>query len=210
MTCPKCRVRGDIYWFSDQIKCRFRSNGHILGSCFIEMDLGKKRLVFSGDVGRKNDLLLDDPEKPEKADFLIMESTYGNKVHPPDEIEELLSTLIKKAIHTRGTLIIPTFAVERLQVVMSILWRLYQHNRIPGLPIYIDSQMGLNVLNLFREFPEWHKMPLKELNAASNHMRLVSSYAETWEVIDDIRAKVVVAGSGEGLFPGPGQHRFRI
>lgn len=181
---------------SDHIKCRFRSNGHILGSCFIELDLGKKRLVFSGDVGRKNDLLLDDPEKPERADFLVMESTYGNKVHPPDEIEDLLSTLIKKIIHTRGTLIIPTFAVERLQVVMSILWRLYQRNRIPGLPIYIDSPMGINVLSLFREFPEWHKLPLKELNAASNHMRLVSSYAETWEAIDDIRAKVVVAGSG--------------
>ena len=181
---------------SDSIRCRFRYNGHILGACFIELEIDQKCLVFSGDVGRKNDILLDDPEKPGHADFLILESTYGNKLHPPDRIEDVLSELITKCIHSRGTLIIPTFAVERLQVVMDILWKLYKRNRIPGLPIYIDSPMGNNVLNLFRKFPDWHKMPVTELNAASNHMRLITSYRETWEAIEDNRAKVVVAGSG--------------
>lgn len=117
-------------------------------------------------------------------------------LHPQDNLEDLLTELITKCIHNRGTLIIPTFAVERLQVVMSILWKLYKRNRIPGLPIYIDSPMGNNVLNLFRKFPDWHKMPITELNAASNHMRLITSYRETWEAIEDNRAKVVVAGSG--------------
>ena len=181
---------------SDSIRCRFRYNGHILGACFIELEIDQKRIVFSGDIGRKDDLLLNDPEKPERAEVLILESTYGNKLHPPDSIEDVLSELITKCIHNRGTLIIPTFAVERLQVVMNILWKLYKRNRIPGLPIYIDSPMGNNVLNLFRKFPDWHKMPITELNAASNHMRLISSYRETWEAIDDNRAKVVVAGSG--------------
>lgn len=181
---------------SQKVRFRFRYNGHILGACFIELEIGGKRIVFSGDIGRKNDILLEDPEKPEGADYMILESTYGNKLHPPDSIEDLLTELITKCIHSRGTLIIPTFAVERLQVVMNILWKLYKRNRIPGLPIYIDSPMGNNVLNLFRKFPDWHKMPMTELNAASNHMRLITSYRETWEAIDDNRAKVVVAGSG--------------
>ena len=188
--------RDDWFDLSDSIRCRMRYNGHILGACFIELEIGRKRFVFSGDIGRKNDLLLNDPEKPDRADFLILESTYGNKLHPPDSIEDVLSELITKCIHNHGTLIIPTFAVERLQVVMNILWKLYKRNRIPGLPIYIDSPMGNNVLNLFRKFPDWHKMPMNELNAASNHMRLITSYRETWEAIDDTRAKVVVAGSG--------------
>ena len=188
--------RDDWFDLSDSIRCRMRYNGHILGACFIELEIDQKRIVFSGDIGRKNDILLEDPEKPERADYIILESTYGNKLHPQDNIEDLLTELITKCIHSRGTLIIPTFAVERLQVVMNILWKLYKRNRIPGLPIYIDSPMGNNVLNLFRKFPDWHKLPMTELNAASNHMRLITSYRETWEAIDDNRAKVVVAGSG--------------
>jgi len=188
--------RDDWFDLSDSIRCRMRYNGHILGACFIELEIDQKRIVFSGDIGRKNDILLEDPENPERADYIILESTYGNKLHPPGNIEDLLTELITKCIHNRGTLIIPTFAVERLQVVMNILWKLYKRNRIPGLPIYIDSPMGNNVLNLFRRFPDWHKMPMTELNAASNHMRLITSYRETWEAIDDTRAKVVVAGSG--------------
>jgi metallo-beta-lactamase family protein len=188
--------RNDWLQLADAVRCRFRYNGHILGACFIELELEEKRFVFSGDIGRCDDILLDSPERPQRADFLILESTYGNKLHPTDSIEDLLTELITKCIHNQGTLIIPTFAVERLQVVMSILWKLYKRNRIPGLPIYIDSPMGNNVLELFRKFPDWHKMPINELNAARNHVRIVSSYRETWEAIDDVRAKVVVAGSG--------------
>jgi metallo-beta-lactamase family protein len=192
------RSQDTNHWvrLSESLKCRFVYNGHILGACFIELDLGEKRFVFSGDIGRRNDLLLHDPERPKKADFLILESTYGNKLHPKDNIEEVLADLIKEIIHTRGTLIIPTFAVERLQLVMHILWRMYKKNRIPGLPIYIDSPMGNDVLTLFRKYPGWHKMPLNELKAASHHMRIITSYRDTWNAIDDARAKVVVAGSG--------------
>ena len=79
---------------------------------------------------------------------------------------------------------------------MYILWRMYKRNKIPGLPIYIDSPMGNNVLTLFGKYPGWHKMPLNELKAASDHMKIITSYRDTWNAIDDNRAKVVVAGSG--------------
>lgn len=181
---------------SETIRCRFRYNGHILGATFAEVDIREKRFVFSGDVGRSQDLLLDAPDRPERADFLILESTYGNKLHPDENIEEVLTELVQEVIYSRGTLIIPTFAVERLQMLLYILWRMYKRNRIPGIPIYIDSPMGSNVLTLFRTYPDWHKMPLNELDAASKHMNIITSYRDTWNAIDDNRAKVVVAGSG--------------
>ncbi len=186
----------EFFALSDQLNCRFRYNGHILGACFIELDINEKRFVFSGDIGRKDDLLLRDPERPDRADVLILESTYGNKLHPEESIEDLLTDLVLETIRNRGTLIIPTFAVERLQLVMYILWRLYKRNRIPGLPIYIDSPMGNDVLALFGRYPEWHKVPLSELRSACNHMELITSFRDTWKAIDDERAKVVVAGSG--------------
>lgn len=181
---------------SDDIQCRFRYNGHILGACFIELEIFEKILVFSGDVGRPEDLLLWSPEKPEWGDFLFLESTYGNKQHPKESVEEKLIELVNNTLYNRGTLIIPSFAVERLQTLMFILWRLYQKNRIPDIPIYVDSPMGNNVLSVFEHFPDWHKVPIHEYYAIRNHINIVTSYRETWEVIDNPHPKIVIAGSG--------------
>ncbi len=181
---------------SQDIRYRFKYNGHIIGSTFIEVDLYGKILVFSGDLGRKDDVLLRNPEKPEWADFLFVESTYGNKLHPGEDIEEKLIQLIHDTLYQKGTLIIPSFAVERLQVLMYILWKLYQKNRIPNIPIYVDSPMGNNVLSVFESFPNWHKLPMNEYYAICNHINIVTSYRETWEVIDNPHPKIVIAGSG--------------
>lgn len=181
---------------SKDIKFRFRYNGHIIGSTFIEMDLFGKRIVFSGDVGRLKDPLLYPPKKPKWADYLFIESTYGNKIHPHDEFENTIIDLIHKTIHNRGVLIIPSFAVERLQTLMYLLWKLYNKNKIPDIPIFIDSPMGNNVLSVFNQFPEWHTLPTKDYHAMCNHLNIITSYKETWETIDDPRPKIIIAGSG--------------
>ena len=182
--------------FSEEISYRFKYNGHIIGATFIELDIDGKRFVFSGDVGRNDDILLDNPKKPEWADYLFIESTYGNKLHPEDDIEELLSELINETIYNNGNLIIPSFAVERLQSLMYILWNLYNKNKIPNIPIYIDSPMGNNVLDVFKRFPKWHKLSDKEYKAMCKHVNIIQSYKETWETIDNPRSKIVIAGSG--------------
>ncbi len=182
--------------FSENIKYRFRYNGHIIGATFIELEIFGKTFVFSGDIGREQDLLLFPPEKPEWADYLFMESTYGNKLHPQESVSDKLVELINKTIHNRGNLIIPSFAVERLQTLMFLLWKLYNENRIPNIPIFIDSPMGNNVLSVFQNFPDWHKLPMKDFNAMNNRMNIITSYKETWETIDNPQPKVVIAGSG--------------
>ncbi|MFD1163944.1 MULTISPECIES: MBL fold metallo-hydrolase [Hwangdonia] len=181
---------------SGNISYRFKYNGHIIGATFIELDISGKRFVFSGDIGRPNDYLLDSPKKPEWADFLFVESTYGNKLHPDENIEALLSKLIKETIHKKGNLIIPSFAVERLQTLMYLLWKLYRENKIPNIPIFIDSPMGNNVLEVFNRFPKWHKLSMADYNAMCNHVNIIQSYKETWETIDDKRSKIIIAGSG--------------
>ncbi len=181
---------------SPSIKFRCKYNGHIIGATFIELDIFEKRFVFSGDVGRQEDLLLSVPNRPKWADYLFVESTYGNKNHPEEDVEGLLIKLVKKTITERGNLIIPSFAVERLQSLMYQLWLLYKKNKIPNIPIFVDSPMGSNVLTIFEQFPQWHKLSLKEYHAMCKHVTIISSYKETWETIDDPRPKIVIAGSG--------------
>jgi metallo-beta-lactamase family protein len=181
---------------SENIKYRFQYNGHIIGATFIELDIYKNRFVFSGDIGRTDDYLLDNPKKPEWADFLFIESTYGNKLHPKEDVETVLTKIIKEVIDKNGNLIIPSFAVERLQMLMYILWKLYKENKISNIPIYVDSPMGNNVLDVFKRFSRWHKLPESEYNAMCNHINIIQSYRETWETIDNKKSKIVIAGSG--------------
>lgn len=175
---------------------RFRYNGHILGAAFIEMDLDGKRLVFSGDVGRPEDPLLYPPQRPDRADVLLLESTYGNTLHPKDDMGRELALEINAAVRDRGTCIIPSFAVERLQTVVYLLWQLRKANRIPPLPIYVDSPMGIDVWSLFQRFPEWHRLPEDQFGIMARSVTLIREYRDTWKAIDDSRPKVVVAGSG--------------
>ncbi|WP_026808560.1 MBL fold metallo-hydrolase RNA specificity domain-containing protein [Arenibacter latericius] len=181
---------------SENIRFRFKYNGHIIGATFIELDVFGKIFVFSGDIGRSEDLLLYPPDRPEWADYLFLESTYGNKLHPEENLEDIFVNLINKTINSRGNLIIPSFAVERLQSLMYLLWKMYKENKIPNIPIFIDSPMGNNVLSVFESHPQWHKLSSKEYNAMCDHFNIISSYGDTWKTIDDPRPKVVIAGSG--------------
>ncbi|MGP1993158.1 MBL fold metallo-hydrolase RNA specificity domain-containing protein [Zobellia laminariae] len=181
---------------SEHVRFRFNFNGHIIGATFIELEIFGKLFVFSGDVGREHDPLLAPPEHPKWADYLFIESTYGNKLHPQEDVEQILVDLVTETINQRGNLIIPSFAVERLQSLMYLLWQLFKKNRIPNIPIFIDSPMGNNVLSVFEQFPEWHKLSSKEYAAMCRHFNIISSYADTWKTIDDARPKIVIAGSG--------------
>jgi metallo-beta-lactamase family protein len=181
---------------SENISYRFQYNGHIIGATFIELDVNEKRFVFSGDIGRVDDYLLDAPKKPEWADYLCIESTYGNKLHPDEDLETLLSELIKDTIHKKGNLIVPSFAVERLQTLIYLLWKLYQKRKIPNIPIFVDSPMGNNVLGVFKRFPKWQKLSDVDYRAMCHHVNIIQSYKETWKTIDDPRSKIIIAGSG--------------
>ncbi|MBE7639185.1 MBL fold metallo-hydrolase [Salegentibacter sp. BLCTC] len=184
------------YQLSKNIKYRYQPNGHILGSSFIELDIFNKRFVFSGDIGRKKDLLLDPPNKPEKADYLFLESTYGDRLHPKDKSDEILTKAIKDTLSNKGSLIIPSFAVERLQGIMYKIYLLAREKKIPKIAIYIDSPMGNKILGLFYSFAEWHKLSTNEMKGMLSYFNIITSYRDTWKTIDEKHPKIVIAGSG--------------
>ncbi|MCF8461782.1 MAG: MBL fold metallo-hydrolase [Flavobacteriales bacterium] len=179
-----------------EINIRFQYNGHIIGATFIEMDIKGKRFVFSGDIGRPQDKLLRPPKKPQKADVLFMESTYGDRVHSEENLEDRLKEIINNTYANGGTLIIPSFAVERTQTLMYVIWKLRQAHAIPQMPLIMDSPMAANVLKVFEDNREWHTLKPEEYTGMCNLFRIVTSYKETWEVINDEKPKIVIAGSG--------------
>ena len=136
-----------------------RDAGHILGSAGVLLEVEeegkKKRLGFSGDIGRNEMPVLRNPNVLRDLDILIIESTYGNRLHPiEDEVEEELAEKVRAIIESGGKLIIPAFAVGRTQLIVYMLHKLFDQNRIPNIPVFIDSPLATNVTEVFRQHPE--------------------------------------------------------
>jgi len=178
------------------IQVRFQYVGHIIGATFIELDIHGKRFVFSGDIGRKEDWLMRAYTKPKKADILFVESTYGSRLHPKEDLMERLQKIVHHTVEKGGTLIIPSFAVERAQTLMFLLWQLQKNKSIPDIPMIMDSPMAANVLDVFHKHSSWHKLTAEDCTQMCNQFHIVKSFKETWEVIDVKRPKIVIAGSG--------------
>ena len=192
----KSADEGEWFDLSDDVKVRFNYNGHIIGATFIELEINGKRFVFSGDIGRSDDLLLYPPKKPEKADYIFMETTYGNRLHPKEKLDDFFESMIINALRNHGNIIIPSFAIERLQVLMYLLWKYQKEDEIPPMPIYIDSPMGNRVIQVFEDYKDWHRLPMDEFKQMMRNINVVTSYRETWETIDNKKPKIVIAGSG--------------
>ena len=177
------------------ISFRFRSNGHILGATFIELRVGEKTIVFSGDIGREEDPLLPPPQKPSHADILVMESTYGNRLHPENS-KQLLADAINKAAMHGGTILIPGFAVERIQLLMYYLWQLQLEKKIPALPVYMDSPMGARVLDIFCNNQDWHKLSSDVYDQMCKAVKIVQTPQDTMRIASKKSPKIIIAGSG--------------
>ena len=179
-----------------EISAVFTNAGHIIGACSIELNLENKTLVFSGDIGRDNDVLMLPPTKPKKADYIFLESTYGNRLHPDTDAKAELEMYINNTVQKGGTVIIPSFAVERAQTVMYLLWQLKEEGKIPNIPYVIDSPMGISALEIFSNNRNWHKLQEHEYTGMCKMFLMNSDYQETIATIHDNRPKVVIAASG--------------
>lgn len=178
------------------LKVRWRPIAHILGACFIEIDCAGKRLVFSGDVGRSDDLLLAAPEKPEKADLLLLESTYGNRLHPERSPLEQLQEVVFNTLERGGSLLIPGFAVERMQTLLWLFQQLRLKKHFPRVPIVFDSPMAKNMLSLFQRFPQWHCLDSDTLGSLTSHVHIVEKALDSQVWAAYKRPRIVLAGSG--------------
>lgn len=182
-----------------------KNAGHLLGSAFVQLKLtegGREvRLLFSGDLGRSSLPITRDPEFPSEADFLILESTYGDRLHPTlTTAKEKLKEYIGKAIARGGRVIIPSFAVGRTQQIVLLLHELMQASQLPDVPIFADSPLAINVTDIYRNHPEeFDEEAMKFLENGSDpfgfkRLRYIRT-AEESKALNDLRKPFVVISS---------------
>ncbi len=136
------------------VRAKFRDVGHILGAAYLDLKTvlsrRERKIVFSGDIGRPTDMLLRPPAQPYNVDYLIMESTYGDRVHEPENPVEHIARAINEALERGGVIVIPAFAVGRSQTLLYVLRELEEAGRIPELPVFLDSPMAIEALDIHR------------------------------------------------------------
>lgn len=141
------------------VTCTFLDAGHVLGSAIVQLDIDRPpdrlRLVFSGDLGRRNMAILRDPEVPERPEVLILESTYGDRLHAPMAgMETQLTEVINRTVARRGKILVPSFSLERTQEFVYALHRLTLRQAIPPIPMVVDSPLSVRITEIFKLHPE--------------------------------------------------------
>ncbi len=198
----------DVLELAPGITAVFRDAGHILGSAFIEMTVrteeGEKRITFSGDVGNKDQALIRDPFKPNQTDVLLIESTYGDRLHKPrtDTLAELADVLLA-AWRDRGNVIIPSFAVGRTQEILYRLRELSEEGRLPGFNVYVDSPLAINATEIVRNNPQcYDDETIFEITGLGNdpllvpNLRFTRDARESIAINDDEKPSIIISASG--------------
>ena len=176
---------------------RFRRAGHILGAASIELNWRGTTVLFSGDVGRYNDATMVDPEPIERADYLVVESTYGNRQHSKEDPKDVLEQAILPTIKAGGTVVIPAFAVGRVQSLLYHLGRLKDAGRLPAiLPIFLDSPMAVDASDIFCKHVDDHKIPVAQCKPLCAGTHYVHSAQESKDLTANPMPKVIVSASG--------------
>jgi metallo-beta-lactamase family protein len=178
------------------LNARFIYAGHILGAAMIELTHGGRRILFSGDLGRPHDVALLPPARVEAADYLIVESTYGDRKHETMAAEDALARVIGTTAAAGGTVIIPAFAVGRTQEVLLYLNRLKRTRRIPDLPIFLDSPMAIDTSDLFIRRAKDHRLSASEAHAAFSSAGYVRTLEDSKALDRDPAPKIIISASG--------------
>ena len=170
--------------------------GHILGAGSLRLAHGERSVVFSGDLGRRNDPLMRPPEPRPAADAVVIESTYGDRRHPDIDPEARLAEVVGRTIGRGGTLLIPAFAVGRAQGILHLLTRLAAADRIPRARVYLNSPMAIRATDLFCKHGEDHRLSEAECRAMCDLAEMVRTPAESKALNRDCSPKIIVSASG--------------
>ncbi len=180
--------------------------GHILGSAIAELVLTgkeiKKKIVFSGDLGRYDDAIMQPPKAITEADILLVESTYGDRLNPIDRVEEDLAKIINEANERNGVIVVPAFAVGRTQLMIYYFHMLMEKKAIPTLPIYIDSPMAISVTDLYERHAGQHKIKVERIDGKlisifdDPHVHFCNS-SESSKALNEIKNPcIIISASG--------------
>lgn len=179
---------------------RFEYGGHILGAAIAIVEIGGMKIAFSGDLGRQEDLIFFPPKPLPEVDYLVVESTYGDRDHTPLDPLGELARAVNEAYHLGGVILVPTFAVGRSQNLMYMLWRLRKENRIPEMPMYLNSPMAVDATDVFCRYEILHKLTALECHEVSKTFRYVKSVEESKQ-LNQLKGRALIL-SASGMATG--------
>ncbi|MCX5747158.1 MAG: MBL fold metallo-hydrolase, partial [Proteobacteria bacterium] len=174
----------------------FGRAGHIIGSAWVVMEAGGTSIAFTGDVGRPVDPIMKPPEPIAAARYLVVESTYGDRLHPPEAVADLLAKVIHETFARGGTLLVPSFAVGRAQHLLHLLEELRVAGRIPACPVFLDSPMAIDATQLFYKHVGDHALTRDACAAMCRGVRYTRGVDESKAIATHQGPMIVIAASG--------------
>lgn len=176
---------------------KFSTAGHILGAASLLLDVAGRRILFSGDLGRPDDSLMNPPDSPPQADTVLIESTYGNRIHPEENINAELGAALKKVAARGGVAVVPVFAVGRAQAILHSIAQLKAQGQIPhGLPIFLDSPMAVHTTALFKKHMGEHRLSAQEVQAMDHVATMIETPEQSKALVKRHGPMVILSASG--------------
>jgi metallo-beta-lactamase family protein len=187
---------GESFEPAPGVKATFTRAGHIIGSACLALQVRQRTVTFSGDVGRPNDPIMKPPAPLGATDYLVIESTYGDRHHPAEDVSDAIARIVNETAEKRGVVVVPSFAVGRAQHLLHLLAELGAAHRIPEMPVYLDSPMSIDATGIFCKFKGDHRISEAQCQAMCRAAQY-SHTAETSKAIDQRSGPmVVIAASG--------------
>lgn len=180
----------------DGLTLKFSPNGHILGSAFVRIHNQKTSILFSGDIGRPNDILMKAPVRIKQADYLLVESTYGNRLHDTSDPQVKLTAIINQAVKRKGVVIIPVFAVGRAQELLYYIHLLKSSGAIPDIPVYLNSPMAVDATEIFHNHRGEHRLTPEQCSALCRTAHMVNSIEESKRLNETKGPMIILSASG--------------
>jgi metallo-beta-lactamase family protein len=180
----------------DGLVLRFRPAGHILGSALVSLKRAGISILFSGDLGRPKDLIMKPPAAVEEADYLVLESTYGNRRHDTTDPKEALAAIINRTVERKGVILIPSFAVGRTQSVLYHIHLLKSSHAIPDIPVYLNSPMAIEATGVYLRDAAEQRLTPSECKAMCATARFVASVEESKKLNSLPAPMIIVSASG--------------
>ncbi len=178
------------------MRLHLQSAGHILGAGSLILEAEGKRVGFSGDVGRPNDLFMRPPQPLPELDLLLLESTYGDRRHEDSDPFQQLEALVNDTVTGGGVMLIPSFAVGRAQTVQYLLTRLMLEERIPRMKVFLDSPMAIDVSGIYARFADQHKLSHGDFQQMNQAITFTRTVDQSQALSDEVFPHIIIAGSG--------------
>jgi metallo-beta-lactamase family protein len=175
---------------------RFRRAGHILGAASVHLRCGDRSILFSGDLGRDDDVVMKPPAQPDAADVVLIESTYGNRLHAGIDPLRTLADVVGRTAARGGIVVVPAFAVGRAQALLYAIQQLKALRRIPDLPVFLNSPMAADVTTLFRRHADEHRLTPEQTKQLFSSVKIINTEEES-RALNGLRYPgIIVSSSG--------------